>query len=598
MGLYDSGDPDTLECQVLLMKITGLDGVIIDWYGTKDFNDYAMIHRNTQAIIPWLKKAGMKFALCYEDQAVKAAVTGSAIPINKSVAQGMADLKWAEDHWFNDPSYVRQNNSPLLLVFGPQHFVAEEWKQLRAGLKSNPVICGLPHLAESTEMNACFGWIPVTGGKNVQPEDWKKELETLASRGAKDKQLAVATCFPGFHDFYQQAGVHASYGNIDDQKGATLLHSFGLAQASGAPIIQIATWNDYGEGTMIEPTRNVGYRSLEALQLRTTESSKAKGALRLPVMLYHLRKRLARDATKREELDKVSAMLFAGEFSAADIALQKIGVGCRELPAEFPDAPKQVETDYRLLTDLPYRSGPDVSESMKLHCRMDLYFPANVKSFPTVIYFHGGGLTNGHRSVPLGLRGKGIGVVAVDYRLSPSSKAPTFIEDAAAATAWTLQNIGNYGGNPKGVFLSGHSAGGYLSAMVGLDKRWLAAYKIDANDLAGLIPLSPQAITHFTIRGERGINEKQPIIDEMAPLFHVRKDAPPMLIVTGDREKELLGRYEENAYFWRMMKVAGHPDISLTELKTFGHGDMAEPGLPLVLDFIKTHTKDSQGPAK
>ena len=66
----------------------------------------------------------------------------------------------------------------------------------------------------------------------------------------------------------------------------------------------------------------------------------------------------------------------------------------------------------------------------------------------------------------------------------------------------------------------------------------------------------------------------------------------------GDREKELLGRYEENAYFWRMMKVAGHPDVSLTELKTFGHGDMAEPGLPLVVDFIKTHTKDSQGPAK
>jgi hypothetical protein len=47
-----------------------------------------------------------------------------------------------------------------------------------------------------------------------------------------------------------------------------------------------------------------------------------------------------------------------------------------------------------------------------------------------------------------------------------------------------------------------------------------------------------------------------------------------------------------------MMKVAGHPDISITELKSFGHGDMAEPGLPLVVDFIKTHTKDCQGPTK
>lgn len=73
--------------------------------------------------------------------------------------------------------------------------------------------------------------------------------------------------------------------------------------------------------------------------------------------------------------------------------------------------------------------------------------------------------------------------------------------------------------------------------MCGLDKRWLAKLGVDADDLAGLIPLSPQVITHFTIRDERGIEETQPIIDDLAPLFHVRKDAPPILLVTGDREK-------------------------------------------------------------
>jgi hypothetical protein len=79
--------------------------------------------------------------------------------------------------------------------------------------------------------------------------------------------------------------------------------------------------------------------------------------------------------------------------------------------------------------------------------------------------------------------------------------------------------------------------------MVGLDKRWLAAHDIDANKIAGLVPFSGHTITHFTVRAERGIDGKRPIVDDMAPLFHVRPDAPPMLLITGDRNLEMLGRY-------------------------------------------------------
>jgi hypothetical protein len=73
----------------------------------------------------------------------------------------------------------------------------------------------------------------------------------------------------------------------------------------------------------------------------------------------------------------------------------------------------------------------------------------------------------------------------------------------------------------------------------------------------------------------------------MAPLFHVRADAPPVLLITGDRTLELFGRYEENAYHWRMMKLSGHKDIELHELKGFDHGGMVEPSYPLLLDFVK-----------
>ncbi|MDX1545226.1 MAG: alpha/beta hydrolase, partial [Christiangramia sp.] len=79
-------------------------------------------------------------------------------------------------------------------------------------------------------------------------------------------------------------------------------------------------------------------------------------------------------------------------------------------------------------------------------------------------------------------------------------------------------------------------------------------------------------------------------IDEWAPLYYVRKDTPPILLITGDREKEMLGRYEENAYFYRMMKVAGQDDIELYEMDGYGHL-MSYPGFPLLLDFVKERTK-------
>ena len=242
---------------------------------------------------------------------------------------------------------------------------------------------------------------------------------------------------------------------------------------------------------------------------------------------------------------------------------------------------------YQIDRDVLYRQNEDSTEYMRRRCRLDVYHPTGSKPFSTVVWFHGGGLQAGNRGVPDELKEKGIAVVAVNYRLHPEVKAPAYIEDAAAAVAWTFRNIERYGGSPERIFISGHSAGGYLTSMIGLDKRWLAAHQIDANEIAGLIPYSGHTITHFTIRAERGIDGKQPIVDDMAPLFHVRPDAPPLLLITGDRELELLGRYEENAYLWRMMQVVGHDDTELYELDGFDHGEMAKPAHPLLLRFIK-----------
>ncbi len=250
------------------------------------------------------------------------------------------------------------------------------------------------------------------------------------------------------------------------------------------------------------------------------------------------------------------------------------------------------EISYKTELNIPYYSEP-VNTYKSERCVLDIYFPENNPGFPTVVWFHGGGLVGGEKEIPERLKGQGIGVIGVNYRLAPKVKTVECIKDAAAAVAWAFKSIANYGGNPDLIFISGHSAGGYLASMVGLDKSYLDAFGVNANQIAGLIPFSGHTITHFTARKEIGIEITQPIIDKMAPLFHVRKDAPPLLLITGDRELEMLGRYEENAYMMRMMRVLGHKNTHIFEMDGYGHM-MVEPALPLLINEVKRLSKEKQ----
>ncbi len=252
-----------------------------------------------------------------------------------------------------------------------------------------------------------------------------------------------------------------------------------------------------------------------------------------------------------------------------------------------PAQKKAASVTYRTETNISYRSDVNLDDYMKERCKLDLYMPENVDTFTTVVWFHGGGLTGGEKSIPERLKNHKIGVVAVNYRLSPNVKNPAFIDDAAAAVAWVFKNISNYGGDPNRIVVAGPSAGGYLTCMIGLDKHYLQAYGIDANSIRKLVPFSGQMITHFVIRKERGIPDTQPVVDEFAPQFHVRADASPLYLITGDRELEMLGRYEENAYMWRMMRLSGHKQTTLYELDGFNHGGMAEPAFDLLLKILR-----------
>lgn len=260
------------------------------------------------------------------------------------------------------------------------------------------------------------------------------------------------------------------------------------------------------------------------------------------------------------------------------------------------------EAKYILDKDIAYipQSDPSASEYAQKMCRLDLYRPEAVRGFPTVVFYHGGGLRAGKRSVPPSLTRHGWAVVGVGYRLHPEVQHPVYIEDAAAALAWTFKNIEAKGGDPKKIFVTGISAGGYLTAMVGLDKTYLAKHDVDADHIAGLIPVTGQMITHQTVRKEQGIEPSRfrPTIDKYAPLYHVRKDTPPVLCITGGWGVDLLMRAEENLYFVSMMKLVGHKAIQHVVIEGANHGRCGAECWPHVIAFIETRLAELDAAAQ
>ena len=244
---------------------------------------------------------------------------------------------------------------------------------------------------------------------------------------------------------------------------------------------------------------------------------------------------------------------------------------------------------HRQVNDISYTQKTDAYSLERL--KLDVYHPTGVTDCPVVVWFHGGGLEGGNKEIPAQLKEKDIVVVGANYRLLPRVTIKETLDDAAEAVAWVFKHIQQYGGDPRKIVVTGHSAGGYLSMMLCLDKKWLAAYAIDADSVMMYVPFSGQAITHYNVRKMQGIQPLQPTIDEFAPLYWVRGDCPPLVLICGDRELELYGRYDENQYLDRMMKLVGHQHTYLYELDGHGHGGMVAPGFHI----LETHLRQMLG---
>ena len=164
---------------------------------------------------------------------------------------------------------------------------------------------------------------------------------------------------------------------------------------------------------------------------------------------------------------------------------------------------------YKQVNDISYTKKTDAYSLERL--KLDIYYTEGKQDCPVVVWFHGGGLEAVNREIPWKLKEKGIVVVGVNYRLLPKVTVKETIDDAAEAVAWVFRNITHYGGDTKKIVVSGHSAGGYLSMLLCLNKAWLNAYDINADDVMMYVPFSGQTITHYNVRKMQGIKPLRPI---------------------------------------------------------------------------------------
>ncbi len=245
----------------------------------------------------------------------------------------------------------------------------------------------------------------------------------------------------------------------------------------------------------------------------------------------------------------VSPMFYPGFLSGVFLPLFTIG----PLFASEPDftgttsASMSPFAGVEVIRNLPYRRGDDADA---VRHKLDLYLPKGKQGFPVVLFVHGGSWKSGSKEEypRLGelFARLGLGCVIPNYRLTPQVQHPEHIRDVAAAFAWVVENVGEYGGRRDRVFVLGHSAGGHLAALLATDETYLKKEKRTISDIRGVIAISGvhqiyPALPMFRKTFGPGRDEGK----NASPINHVRRGCPPFLLVYADNDLPLLGRMAE-----------------------------------------------------
>ena len=256
-----------------------------------------------------------------------------------------------------------------------------------------------------------------------------------------------------------------------------------------------------------------------------------------------------------------------------------------------------------MFKDVAYYDGPGAHKTKH---RLDLYVPKDCEDFPVLFFVHGGAWRHGDKSSFLGFYGllasswarHGIGVVVPNYRLSPGVSHPEHIKDVARAFAWTHRNISKYGGRADEVFVSGHSAGGHLVALLATDESYLKAQGLTLKAIRGAIPLSGvYRIAAGSHMYDAMFGEDRQVRGQASPICHACSEAPPFLIIYADQDlvmcnkncaEDFCAALHEHKANAKSLEV---PDRNHVTLLMKAAAD-ADPVNKAVRDFVAEHTRE------
>ena len=335
IGPYDSSDPAVLEYHVLLMKLAGVDGVIVDWYGSANFLDYGINNQATVKLFQFTRKAGLKFSICYEDQTIQHMIDGNYLAAGDAIFHAQQEMLYLQTNFFSDASYLRLKGQPVLLNFGPQHFMmSTNWEDIFS------VLVATNQPAFFTEDNR----LPVSTGAFSWPPMWMSQVPGtggVLSGAALKSYLAdfdqkagnwpafISSAFPRFHDIYQRAGVRNYWGYLGDRHGDTLRETLSRGMTNSSAIVQVVTWNDFGEGSMVEPTQEYGYRDLGIIQdfrrqYLESDFSRNTNDLTMALRFYNLRRQYLTNIVVSAELDRIFTNIVSGKIEVANLQLDQL----------------------------------------------------------------------------------------------------------------------------------------------------------------------------------------------------------------------------------------------------------------------------------
>jgi arylformamidase len=209
--------------------------------------------------------------------------------------------------------------------------------------------------------------------------------------------------------------------------------------------------------------------------------------------------------------------------------------------------------------------------------KLDVYQPKHAASSsgaPVFIFLHGGGFREGDRAqygyVARPFAANGIVTVVASYRLLPHV-FPDQVDDTKALLAWVFRHIAEYGGDPGGIYIGGHSAGAILSALVSVNRNWLAGAGLPKDLIKGCVPMSgPYDLRDATGFVADFLPDKARRA-EASPVLAIQPNPPPAVISVGSTETPFLATSRE---FATRLKASGG-DAEVIVLQGMTHDQTA-----------------------